>query len=185
MQRNVAALFFSLAFIASAIAQTSQQPAHAPITPRNTEQRIKTENLPSEATVNSFLKEYFGYESGVTWKILSIRPSAKDPALAEINVLMSGPQGQQPLDFYVTPDEKHAVVGELIPFGAHPFTAARQELQEKANGPSRPGHLTGDHRRIQRPAVPALQIGGTRHRTSAFRRAQRAIRMGKLSAALA
>src|SRR5579884_3374125 len=137
MHRNVAALFFSLAFMASALAQTSQQPTHAPITPRNTEQRIKTENLPSEATVNSFLKEYFGYESGVTWKILSIRPSAKDPALAEINVLMSGPQGQQPLDFYVTPDEKHAVVGELIPFGAHPFTAARQELQQKANGPSK------------------------------------------------
>lgn len=138
MYRNLAVLVFCLASLGSAVAQTSQQTTpHAPMTPRNTEQRAKTENLPSEATVNSFLKEYFGYESGVTWKIQSIRPSSKDPALTEVNVIMSGPQGQQGLDFYVTPDEKHAVVGELIPFGAHPFTAAREELQQKASGPSK------------------------------------------------
>lgn len=137
MHRYFAALSLSLALLTTAVAQTSQQGRHVPITPRNTQQRPKTENLPSEATVNSFLKEYFGYQSGLTWKIQSIRPSAKDPALAEVNVVMSGPQGQQPLDFYVTPDGKHAVVGELIPFGAQPFAEARQELQQKATGPSK------------------------------------------------
>lgn len=139
MHRNIAVLFFCLALcFGCALAQTSPQATpHAPMTPRNTEQRPKTESLPSEATVNSFLKEYFGYESGVTWQIHSIHPSAKDPALAEVDVVMSGPQGQQPLDFYVTPDGKHAVVGELIPFGAHPFTEVRQELQQKATGPTK------------------------------------------------
>jgi len=138
MLSKFAPLLLCLTVLGSAMAQTAQQttPHGITATPRNTEMRPKAENLPSEATVNSFLKEYFGYEQGITWKIQSIRPSTKDPALTEVDVVISGPQGQQGLQFYVTPDEKHAMVGELIPFGAHPFAETRQELQ-KATGPTK------------------------------------------------
>src|SRR5690242_17820702 len=106
MLRKFTPLLLCVSLLGSAIAQTAQQTAPHGITatPRNTEMRPKTENLPSEATVNSFLKEYFGYEQGITWKIQSIRPSTKDPALTEVDVVISGPQGQQGLQFYVTPD---------------------------------------------------------------------------------
>ena len=42
-------------------------------------------NLPSEATVDSFMQQTFGYESQVSWKISSIKP-APAPGLAEVDV---------------------------------------------------------------------------------------------------
>ncbi len=130
---------FCLALVASASAQSnSAQKPQRILTPapQKAEAKPAGSTLPSETTVNSFLHEYFGNQPGLTWKIVSIKP-AKAPSLAKVDVLMSGPQGQQGLEFYVTPDEKHALVGELIPFGPHPFAAARRELQEKATGPSK------------------------------------------------
>ncbi len=35
-----------------------------------------SDDLPSEATVDSFLHQQFGYQPGLTWKISSIRPSS-------------------------------------------------------------------------------------------------------------
>ena len=93
-------------------------------------------NLPSEETVNAFLHEWFGYDSSLTWKIVSIKPSEIE-GLSEINVVLSGAQGQQQLKLYVTPDGKHAVNGEIMPFGAHPFAANQKELERGLNGPSR------------------------------------------------
>ena len=48
-----------------AAAQTTTQPA-----PKDS-----TGNLPTEATVDSFLHQQFGYQSDLTWKISGIRPS--------------------------------------------------------------------------------------------------------------
>ena len=93
-------------------------------------------NLPSEETVNAFLHQWFGYDSSLTWKIADIKPSEIE-GLSEINVVLSGPQGQQALKLYVTPDGKHAVNGEIMPFGAHPFAANQKELERGLNGPSR------------------------------------------------
>jgi protein-disulfide isomerase len=92
--------------------------------------------LPSEEMVNAFLQQTFGYDPQLTWKIVSIKPS-KAEGLAEVNVQMSSPQGQGGQKFFVSADGKHAVVGDIIPFGKHPFEAARLELQKKVNGPSR------------------------------------------------
>jgi len=92
-------------------------------------------NLPSEETVNAFLHQWFGYDSSLTWKIVSIKPSEIE-GLSEINTVLSGAQGQQNLKLYVTPDGKHAVNGEIMPFGAHPFAAAQKELERGLNGPS-------------------------------------------------
>ena len=93
-------------------------------------------NLPSEATVDSFMQQTFGYEPNVTWKVSSIKP-APVPGLAQIDVVLATPQGQQSSRFYVTADGEHAVVGEIIPFGAKPFDHARKTLEKGISGPSR------------------------------------------------
>src|ERR1700734_1731390 len=93
-------------------------------------------NLPSEATVDSFMQQTFGYEPGLTWKVSSIKP-APVPGLAQVDVVLATPQGQQSSRFYVTADGEHAVVGEIIPFGAKPFDHARKTLEKGISGPSR------------------------------------------------
>jgi protein-disulfide isomerase len=92
--------------------------------------------LPPEEVVNAFLQQTFGYDPQLTWKVVSIKPSTAE-GLAEVNVQMSGPQGQVGQKFYVSADGKHAVVGDIIPFGRHPFEAVRLELEKKATGPAR------------------------------------------------
>jgi protein-disulfide isomerase len=93
-------------------------------------------NLPSEATVDSFMQQTFGYESQVSWKISSIKP-APVPGLAQVDVIIANPQGQQLSKFYVTADGEHAVIGEIIPFGAKPFDPVRKALEKGITGPSR------------------------------------------------
>jgi protein-disulfide isomerase len=94
-----------------------------------------SQRLPSEETVNAFMKQMFGYDSTVSWKIVAIRPSSA-AGLTEVFVAVSNAQGQQVNRLYVTSDEHHAVVGDIIPFGAHPFTPAREALAKQMNGPS-------------------------------------------------
>src|ERR1700728_515349 len=95
-----------------------------------------TVNLPSESTVDSFMQQTFGYEPQVSWKISSIKP-APAPGLAQVDVILATPQGQQLSGFYVTADGEHAVLGEIIPFGAKPFDPARRALEKGISGPSR------------------------------------------------
>src|ERR1700730_10824451 len=59
--------------------------------------------LPSEETVNAFMKQMFGYDPSVSWKIAAIRPSAAEGATA-VGVLISNAQGQQNNRLYVTSD---------------------------------------------------------------------------------
>jgi protein-disulfide isomerase len=93
-------------------------------------------DLPSEATVESFLQQQFGYEADLTWKVSSISPSPM-PGLAEVTVVLASPKGQQLSRFYVGSDGEHALVGEMIPFGARPFEPAKKKLEKGINGPSR------------------------------------------------
>lgn len=93
-------------------------------------------NLPSEETVNSFLQQTFGYDSTVTWKITAIKPSIA-AGLAEVDVVLSNSQGQSATTLYVTPDGKHALTGEILPFGAKPYQPAKEALLKGVNGPSR------------------------------------------------
>src|ERR1700731_2453877 len=64
--------------------------------------------LPSEATVDSFLQQTFGYQKDLSWKISSIKPSTV-AGLAEVNVVVASPQGQQLSRLYVSSDGEHAV----------------------------------------------------------------------------
>jgi protein-disulfide isomerase len=109
----------------SAKAKAADQPASAAAV-----------NLPSEATVDSFLQQTFGHDPQVSWKISSIKPSPA-PGLAEVDIVMATPQGPQGSRFYVTPDGEHAVVGDIIPFGAKPFDPAKKKLEKGITGPSR------------------------------------------------
>jgi protein-disulfide isomerase len=93
-------------------------------------------NLPSEATVDAFLQQTFGYEPQLSWKISSIEP-APVPGLAEVNVVLASPQGKQISRFFVTADGEHAVIGDIIPFGAKPFDPMKKTLEKGITGPSR------------------------------------------------
>ncbi|MFZ1135210.1 MAG: thioredoxin domain-containing protein [Candidatus Korobacteraceae bacterium] len=90
--------------------------------------------LPSEATVEGFLKQMFGWNQDLTWKIAEIKP-AEDHGFSEVTAIFNTPQGQQVFRIYVTPDQKFALTGDMVPFGADPFSVARADLKA-ANGPS-------------------------------------------------
>jgi len=106
-----------------------------PAGPKAATKPTASANLPSEETVNGFLKQMFGYDSTLSWRIVSIKPSPAE-GLSEVNVVLSGAQGKQSSKFYVSADGRHAISGEIIPFGTHPFEAARKELGREAAGPS-------------------------------------------------
>ena len=92
-------------------------------------------NLPSKQTVEAFMRHTFGYDENLKWEVVEIKPGP-DPALAEVSVAINTPQGQQLTKLYVTPDQKYAITGDFMPFGADPYAPARAELK-KANGPAK------------------------------------------------
>lgn len=95
-----------------------------------------SQRLPSPATVESFMRHWFGYDSSITWQVAQIKPS-EVPGFAEVVVAMEKSGQQQSMVLYVTPDEQHAFSGEVIPFGADPFAPARQELAASTTGTAR------------------------------------------------
>ncbi len=132
MHRQLARLIVIVLLAALAFAQTKS-------VGRPTEARPAAKpavSLPSEETVNAFMQQMFGHEPALTWKIAEIKPSVAE-GLAEVTVLVSSPQGQQSIKLYVTADGRHAMTGEMIPFGAKPFAAAREQLEKGINGPAR------------------------------------------------
>jgi protein-disulfide isomerase len=92
--------------------------------------------LPTEDTVNSFLFQMFGYDPTVTWKVADIRPSQM-PGLAEVLVVITNPQGSNSNKLLVSADGKHAISGDILPFGAKPFEDDRLKLEKGINGPSK------------------------------------------------
>ena len=130
--RSLIKSFFILLLTYSVAAAQSSSPAK----PADKPASAPAANLPSEATVDAFMQQTFGYEAQMSWKISSIRP-AQAPGLAEVDVVLASPQGQQLSRFYVTADGEHAVVGEIIPFGAKPFDPVKKILEKGISGPTR------------------------------------------------
>lgn len=91
--------------------------------------------LPDEATVLAFYNRMFGFQENLNFKVAEIQwsPAA---GVAEVTAIVSSPQGQQVSKLYVTPDGKHAISGDMIPFGKDPFEQNR-ELLKQSFGPVR------------------------------------------------
>jgi len=133
--------FLFLVVLSATLAMAQQHPAahsagtaHPSAKPAEAKS-ADTTSLPSAEVVESFLRQTFGYDSSLSWKVGSIKP-AEAAGLAEVDVTISGPQGSQPQKFYVTPDGTHAVIGEILPFGSHPYDATWKKLEKGLNGPS-------------------------------------------------
>ena len=169
MFRQVQLLMLLLAVAALAGGQQKPAPHHpaaAPAAKPAAASASGDAKLPSEDTVNSFMHDTFGYDPSITWRILEIKPSEAQ-GLAEVLVLMSNPQGQQTSKFLVSPDGTHALLGEIIPFGAHPFAPANAKLEKDAKGPSRGpkgGAMIVEFSDLQCPhckaAQPTLELTG-------------------------
>jgi protein-disulfide isomerase len=134
MNRTIRLLLnFSLGF--ASLASTAQQPATSAGKASAGTSVASSSSLPSEATFEAFLKKMFGYDQNLTWKIIEIKPS-EATGISQLTAIFNTPQGQQMMRLYVTPDQKYAFLGDLLPFGADPFASARADLKA-ANGPSR------------------------------------------------
>jgi protein-disulfide isomerase len=121
--RNRVSLFLIFAFVLA----VTLIPARA---------QTKAVLLPSEDTVNGFMRYTFGYDPGTTWKILKIQESAYGLAEADVTVA----QKDQAPNFYrlfIAPDGTHVIVGDVIPFGVKPYGPARKILDDGAKGPSK------------------------------------------------
>src|SRR6202158_1431960 len=123
--RNLILVLLLTCGMAGAQTSTTAKPADSSAT-----------HLPSQTTVDAFMQQTFGYESQVSWKISSIKP-APVPGLAQVDVILATPQGQQLSRFYVAADGEHAVVGDIIPFGAKPFDPVKKILDKGITGPAR------------------------------------------------
>jgi protein-disulfide isomerase len=122
--------------LAVAPAQSNSAKPVASKTAAKSADKATDDGLPTESTVDSFLQQTFGYQTDISWKISGIRPSGV-AGLAEVTVILAGPQGQQLSRFYVSPDGEHALTGDIIPFGARPFDPAKKLLEKGITGPER------------------------------------------------
>jgi protein-disulfide isomerase len=135
MRTFLNSIFILLLAVTLAAAQTTPAKS-APGQPAEKSAAAESSNLPAEATVDAFLHQQFGYEADLTWKISSIKPSTV-AGFAEVTVVLANQQGQQVMRFFVAPDGKQALVGEIIPFGPKPFDPAKHLLEKGINGPER------------------------------------------------
>ena len=115
-----------------------QTPKADPFPPVN--QKYFTATSPTVDTVNAFLKSLWGYDSNRIWRVEAIQATAA-PNVSKVVVFVSdkAPNSKvQPTVFFVTPDGKHAVAGDVVvPFGATPFADLRKILQARADGAAR------------------------------------------------
>jgi protein-disulfide isomerase len=115
-----------------------QAPKADPFPPANP--KFFTATSPTVDTVNAFLKALWGYDSNRIWRVEAIQATAA-PNVSKVVVFVSdkAPNSKvQPTAFFVTPDGKHAVAGDVVvPFGATPFADLRKVLQARADGATR------------------------------------------------
>jgi protein-disulfide isomerase len=115
--------------------QTAKADPFPPVNPK-----FFTATSPTVDTVNAFLKSLWGYDSNRIWRVEAIQTTAA-PNVSKVVVFVSdkAPNSKvQPTAFFVTPDGKHAVAGDVVvPFGATPFADLRKTLQARADGATR------------------------------------------------
>jgi protein-disulfide isomerase len=112
---------------------SNAKPSTAPAKPPVSATTTANPNAPSQATVDSFIKHYFGYNPSFTWKVDAIQPS-EVPGMSEVMMTYTSGDQAQRMRFYVTADGSHAIFGDAVPFGADPFRTEREVLEKKADG---------------------------------------------------
>jgi protein-disulfide isomerase len=99
-----------------------------------------TATTPSKETVDSFFNENWGFDPDRIWEVAAVLKT-KVEGLSKVVVYVgdkSGKQKPQALAFFALPDGKFIIIGDqLIPFGAHPFAPAREQVKLQATGPYR------------------------------------------------
>jgi protein-disulfide isomerase len=129
----VLVLSFSLFAQTSANQPASQpapQPAAAAAAP------ALPPGAPTLALAEAYFKRMFGYDSNLQVKVVNIGLSPI-PELYEIAAVFTTPEGQQAGHWYISKDLKHAIAGDLLPFGVDPFEPERRELAKSAFGPTK------------------------------------------------
>ncbi|HEX4651441.1 MAG TPA: DsbA family protein [Granulicella sp.] len=115
------------------------QPSATPVDPFPAANlRFFTAASPSTATVESFLHAIWGYDPNRMWRVEGIQKTDA-PGVSKITVYADekAPNAKvQAISFFVLPDGKHAIAGEMTDFGATPFADRRQMLENRADGPS-------------------------------------------------
>ena len=129
---NCRHVYLSLALMLVTLAGAQQKP----VTTQPAAKSSTAGNLPTEETVKAFMHQMFGYDPAVSWEVVAIKPSAL-PGVAEVDLVLKNPQGQQNPKLYVGTDGQHALIGDIIPFGSDPFAAARKTLDKGLNGPAK------------------------------------------------
>jgi protein-disulfide isomerase len=94
---------------------------------------------PTRETVEQFLKISWGYDTDRIWELFAIE-NTPAPNVSKVTVYVAqknSPQQIATLVFYVTPDGKHLIANDVLPFGAQPYADTRRILEERAAGPTR------------------------------------------------
>jgi protein-disulfide isomerase len=119
----------------NSLAPTSKPDPFPPVNPK-----FFTAASPTVDTVNSFLRQLWGYDANRIWRVEAIQATPA-PGVAKVVVFVSdkSPNAKvQTTAFFVTPDGNHALAGDgVVPFGATPFAETRKMLQARADGASR------------------------------------------------
>ena len=90
---------------------------------------------PTNEQIDAFMRQMTAGNPGLTWAVAGIKQDDVSN-LTGVTVVLTNPQGQRGAQkFWVTPEGGHALFGDLSPFGADPFEAARAELSSSVNGP--------------------------------------------------
>jgi protein-disulfide isomerase len=94
-------------------------------------------NGPSKELAEAYFKRLFGYDPAIDVKVVNIGPSPI-AELSEVSIVFITPEGQQPGKWYVSKDLKHVIAGgEMLPFGADPFSPERAKLASSVFGPTK------------------------------------------------
>ena len=114
-------------------------PAGPPVFPKPDPANF-TAVTPTKDDVNAFLQSNWGYDENRMWQVQAILKTPVD-GLSKVVIFIgdkTGKEKPQALEFFVLPDGKHIISGDdVLPFGAHPFTENRAELEQRADGPYR------------------------------------------------
>src|SRR5919204_588464 len=132
MRRSVLVFLLLILFAIVLLAQTR---AAKPASQQRPSQTAASPEVNVEV-VESFMRHTFGWNPDLKWQIAGIAPSPASD-IVEVHVVMTTPQGQQPLTLFITPDKQWAINGELVPFGADPFARTRQQLVSGVKGPAK------------------------------------------------